>query len=319
MPSLNFFKKKPKKKDFLVIEIGLEKITCAIFAKEEKLVKLVGVGKKRFSSSEEVFDAVLEALDSLAAIVPDFPSTGLLGISGGSLETITTIARYKRPKVKKPISSKETEDILHKIVGDLNTNEKKIFFSTVAGAQIDGVRVSNPLGLKGEKVELSCFVAFKDSTEMELLDRLMDEIDLKIEKIMPASFAVAKALEPKNLEDALIFRVGVDKSEITALVDGHVSEILPVGLGSREPELLPLSWQAVLSKLEKNHHPDLIWLFADNDQVELPKLKEILIGFDWKSKSGFEVAPKIEVAESIQNFSPADIGVYGLSRQEIEE
>ena len=319
MPKFNFFKRKQKKKNFLVIEIGLEKITCAIFEKEQKQIKLVGVGKKKFSSQEEVFDSVLEALDSLAAIVSDFPPTGLLGISGGSLETITTIARYVRDKPKKPIDPKETESILHKIVEDLETKDKEIFFSTVAGAKIDGVKVTNPLGLKGEKIELSCFVALKDKAEMELLDRLMGEIDLKIEKVIPTSFTVAKTLESKKIEDALLFRVGVKKSEITVLIDGHVSEILPVGLGLGEPDLLSLAWQTAVKKVEKNKLPDLIWVFADNDKADPAEAQDLLVKFDWKSKLGYEAAPKIEIADSIDNFSATDVGIYALSAQEVDE
>ncbi len=319
MPKFNFFRRKQKKKKFLVIEIGLEKITCAIFDKEEKQIKLIGVGKKKLASQEEVFDSVLEALDSLAAVVADFPQTGTLGISGGSLETITTIARYVRDKPKKAIDSKETENILHKIVEDLETKDKEIFFSSVAGAQIDGVRVSNPLGLKGEKVELSCFVALKNKAEMELLDRLMGEIDLKVEKVIPTSFTVAKSLESKKIEDALLFRVGVNKSEITVLIDGHVSEILPVGLGLAEPELLSLAWQTAVKKMEKDKQPNLIWVFSDNDQADTSKAQELLEKFDWKEKLGFEIAPKIEVAGSIGNFSATDIGIYALSAQEIDQ
>ncbi|MCH7541839.1 hypothetical protein IH981_03670 [Patescibacteria group bacterium] len=318
MPNLNPFKRKPKKKDFLIVEIGLEKITCAIFEKEEPHVKLVGVGKKSFSSPEEVFDATLEALDSLAKIVPDFPTDGILGISGGSLETITTIARYSRPKPKKQISFKETEDVLHQVVADLNKEGKKIFFSTVSGATIDGVKVTNPLGLKGEKMELSCFVAFKDTNEMDLLDRLMNEIDLKIEKIIPSSFAVSKILTSKNLDDVLIFRVGADKSELTVMIDGHVSEILPVGIGGKEPQLLHLAWQVAIKKFGDGKMPDLVWLFADNDQVELEKVSALLKEYPWKTSLGFKIDPKVEIASNIQNFTPSDVGIYALSLQEFE-
>lgn len=317
MPNFNLLKRQPKSKDFLVIEIGLEKITTAIFEKEEHTLKLKGIGKKSFTKQEEVFDSVLEALDSLAALVPDLPPKGLLGISGGSLETVTTIARYTRQNPKKPMDVKETEGILENIVQDLDTTEKKIFFSTVAGANIDGVKVSNPLGLKGEKVELSCFVAFKNAEEMELLDRLMEEIDLKIEKIVPSSFAVTHFLENKNMSDALIIRVGTNKSEITSLVGGHISEILPVGLGLNNEEFLPLAWQTAILKLEKGTYPDLIWVFPDHDKVELSKAKEILSTFNWQEKLHFDAHPKIELAENIHSFSPSEISVRALGEQEI--
>src|SRR4030042_2150501 len=97
MPSFKLFKRKPAKKDFLILEVGLEKVNCAIFEKEGEEGRPKGVGRKKFSSQEEVFDSCLESLDALAAIVPDFPRHGILGISGGSLETVTTIAKYDRP------------------------------------------------------------------------------------------------------------------------------------------------------------------------------------------------------------------------------
>jgi hypothetical protein len=317
LPMVKFFNRKPKKEDFLVLEIGLERITCAIFKKEENTLQLSGVGRKKFFSQEEVFDATLGAIDALAAIVPDFPHKGILGVCGGSLETTTTIARYDRPKPKSSISPKETEEALHKVVEKLEVPGKKIFFSTIANAKIDGVKVTNPIGLKGEKIELSCFAAFKDVEEIALIDRLISEIDLTVEKIVPVGFAVASMLERRNLKNALIYRAGTVRSEFTVLIDGHVAEISPVDLGTEEAELLPFAWQASLKSVEKPEAPALVWLFGDSDEVALDPLKENLLAFDWNSRLGFEVRPKVEIAEPIHNFSPADMGIYALSQGEV--
>jgi hypothetical protein len=314
---LKFFKRKPKKEDFLVLEIGLERITCALFKREKGTLQLIGVGRKKFFGQEEVFDATLEALDALAAIVPDFPRRGILGVSGGSLQTTTTLARYDRPKPKHPISHKETEEALSKVVENLEVPGKKIFFSTIANARIDGVKVTNPIGLKGEKVELSCFAAVKTTEEINLLDRLIAEIDLTVEKIIPTSFAIASMLERKNLKNALIYRAGVAKSEFTILIDGHVAEIFPVDLGTEEPELLPFAWQAALKDVEKSSAPALVWLFSDNDEVLLEPLKGSLLSFSWKERLGFEITPKIEIAGSVHNFSPSDMGIFALSQGEV--
>lgn len=314
---LKFFKRKPKKEEFLVLEVGLERITCALFKREAGALQLTGVGRKKFFSQEEVFDATLEALDALAAIVPDFPRHGILGVCGGSLQTTTTLARYNRPKPKHPITQKETEEALSKVVQNLEAPGKKIFFSTIANARIDSVKVSNPIGLKGEQIELSCFAAVKSNDEIALLDRLTAEIDLSVEKIVPASFAVASMLERKNLKNALLYRAGITKSELTILVDAHVAEIFPVDLGTEEPELLPFSWQAALKGVEKKDAPALIWLFADNDEVALEPLKESLLAFDWREKLGFDITPKVEIAETTHNFSPSDMGVFALSQGEV--
>jgi hypothetical protein len=101
------------------------------------------------------------------------------------------------------------------------------------------------------------------------------------------------------------------------MVDGHVSEILPVGVGTSALKFLPSAWQVAMKKFEKGKLPDLIWLYADHDQVNLEKIKEVLSSFPWKEKLNFQLDPRVEVAKNIHNFSPADIGIYALSQQEV--
>lgn len=310
-----FFSKKPKGKEFLVLEVGLERINCAIFQNEGAQIKLLGVGRKKFSSNEEIFNSSIEALDSLAAVVSDFPRTGILGVSGGSSETITTIARYTREKPKKKIDEKETRGVLKQVVDSLEKSDKKIFFTSVANAKIDGVRVTNPIGLKGKSVELSCFVSLKPVGEIQLYDKLAEELDLKIEKTLPTAFSVAKLLEQKNLKDALVFRAAAEKSELTILEEGQVSEVYPVDLGLGSEAFLPLSWESALRGVNKENIPGLVWIFADHDGIELEKVKNLMQSYNWAANLQFPVNPKIEVAESVHHFSSSDIGLYALSQE----
>ncbi|OGY24164.1 MAG: hypothetical protein A2172_01305 [Candidatus Woykebacteria bacterium RBG_13_40_15] len=311
----NILQRKPKNQNFFVLEIGLERVTCAIFNKEDSQLKLAGVGRKKFSSHEDIFNSSIEALDALSAIVPDIPEKGILGISGGSLETITTIARYERPKATKPIDHKETEQVLNQVIENLDKTNKKIFFSTISGAKIDGVSVTNPLGLRGQKVELSCFVAFQSEVEVELLNRLVGEIEIDVKKMLPTSFSVCKILEQKEVKNALLFRVGLAKSEITILEEGHVSDIYPFDLGMNNLSYIQFAWEAALKDIEKEHAPSLIWLLADNDEAELEKLKEELKSYDWQSKINIPINPKVEIVSSVHHFSVSDITLYALAQE----
>lgn len=313
MPKI--FSKRPKNKEFLVLEIGLERINCAIFRDEGFQIKLLGVGRKKFSSSDEVFNSCIEALDSLAAIVSDFPREGILGVAGGSLEIITTIAHFDREKPKIEIDVDETQAVLKQIVESIEKPDKKIFFSSIASAKIDGVKVTNPIGLRGKAIDLSCFVALKSTKEIELLEKIADEIDLKLEKTVPTVFSVAKLLEPKNLKEALLMRAAMEKSEITLLEQGYISEVYPVNLGLSEEKFLPLTWESALKEVKKESLPDLVWIYADSDGLDLEKLKEIMTNYDWSSNLQYEVNPKIEIAESIHNFSLSDIGLYALGQE----
>lgn len=308
------FKPKVKHKDFLVLEIGLEKITFALFQKTQHSVSLVGVSHRKYSSPDEIFDSTLEALDSLATIVQDFPRRGIIGVSGGSLETNTTIVRYTRPRPKSALNREETQDILDQVVKNLDMGEKKIFFSTIAGAKVDGIYVSNPLGLKGEKVELSTFIALRNQNEIELLDRLASEIDLKVDKIIPSGFTAARLLESKEIKNGFIIRVGGEKTEVAILTDGHVNEILPIDVGLKDGEYFSFVWELSFHKIQKDKWPSLIWLYADSEDVDLEKAKTMMENFEWKGL-GVDNPPTIEISPQIENFSPSDMGVYSLAKE----
>lgn len=315
MPIFNPFNRKSKSKDFLVLEVGLERVVCALFKREDSGLKLSGIGRKKFSSRDEIFNSTLESLDALSAIVPDLPTRGILGISGGFLETATTIAHYSRPNQESKIDQKETEAVLKQVVEGLERGEKKIFFSTIAQAKIDGVKITNPLGLKGKEVDFSCFVAFSETSELELFNRIVSEIEMKVEKIVPTSFSIAKKLEHKNLDNALIVRFGENKSELTLLQAGQIAEIFPVDLGAAEIDLLPYAISAILKEVDSTKKPGLVYLFADNDEVDLEKVKESLGSFNWVENLGFETAPKVEVAAGEDNFSASDLGLHALSQE----
>lgn len=313
------FKKKKKNEEVLIVEIGLERINCAVFKKDGPSLKLLGIGRKKFSSRDEIFNATIEALDSLVAIVPDIPHDGIIGVSGGSLETINTIARYSRPNKKSKISVKETSNALKKVVENLDTKNKKIFFTTVGSAKLDQVKVTNPIGLKGENIELSCLVALKSSSEIKLFDRVVDDIDLDVDKILPTSFSVARFLEKKNLKDVLAIRVGAEKAELIMLQDGFLSEVFPIDLGAQDDQFFLFALKAVLKDVKEEKLPALVWLFADSDSVDLNKFKDQLSVLDWNKELRFSVRPRIEIAEGTHNFSVSDIGLYALSQEVIEE
>ncbi len=313
------FKSKPKNTDFLVIEIGLERIACGIFKDEEGVPKLSGIGRKKYSSREEIFNSTLEALDALSAISEKIPQNGVLGVSGGSLQTTTTIAHYTRPKPNNPITVKETEHVIKEVVERLETTEKKILFSSIASAKIDGAKVTNPVGLKGKEVEFSCFVAFVDGSELELFNRIVDEIEFKVKKIVPTSFAVVKVLETKNVENALLIRCGENKSELTIISEGQIAEIFPVDLGIADKQFLKFSWEAALKNIEKKNLLSLVWVFGDHEEANLEEMKQELEKFPWRETIGVEKPPTIEIAESIENFSPSDMGLYSLGKEGILE
>jgi len=138
-----------------------------------------------------------------------------------------------------------------------------------------------------------------------------------VKKMIPTSFAICKLLQQKEVKNALLFRVGSEKSELTVIEDGHVADISPFDLGMNNLTYIQFSWEAALKDLNKEHAPSLIWLLADSAELELEKLKEDLKSYEWHSKLSIPIVPKVEIVSSIHNFSVSDISLYALVQEEV--
>jgi hypothetical protein len=311
LPKIPFRKKKDK--DFLLIEIGLEVVNIAKLSIGDE-TKIEEVGRKKFTTLDDMFNASLEAIDELAGKAEDLPKKAILGVSGGPIKTETTVAQYKRKEPKEPISDEEVSKILEEVSAKEEPGNLKLFFSTIASANIDDTKVSNPIGIKGEKAALSCFIAYKHPEELKVFDKLVDEIDMELEKIIPTSFAVAKMELKKGTEEALLFRLGKNRSEATLLTKGHIDRIVQFDLGVSNPELFLVGLETVLEKLPSSAKPEELWLYPDNGDVDLSEISERLEQFPW-GNVGFEKAPRISVSDSSAEVAVEDVGLSALSME----
>ena len=309
LPKIPFRKKQPK--EFLLIEIGLEVVNMAKLSINPD-PKIEAVGSKKFTTLDEMFNASLEAIDDLAGKTDSLPKTAILGVSGGPIKTETTVAQYTRPEPKEPISSDEVRKVLEEVSAKEEPGNLKLFFSTIASATIDGTKVSNPIGIKGEAATISCFIAYKHPEELEIFDKLVDEIDMELDKIIPTSFAVAKLMLKKGTEEALLLRLSPNRTEATLMTKGHIDRIVQFDLGVSNPELLTVGLEVVLEKMPKESRPEVIWLYPDNSDVDLSEISEELKDFPWNNFN-FETAPEVKTAGSSEGDGITDIGLSALT------
>lgn len=315
IPKLNFTKKK-KESRFVVLDIGLGRVNIAIFDIDEDGPKFVGVGRRSFIGADTVLDATLEATDALGAIVDELPSRAIVGVSGGSLESISTIAKYTREKPKQPIDKKEIASVLEKITSE-EKEGFKVFFSTITSSNIDQSKVTNPIGVKGEKAEINCFVAFKPQEELTIYDQIIDELEIKPEKIIPTSFAVSQMVKDKVPANSLLIRVGQNRTEVSEIEGGHLARVTNFDLGTEQLDFFNLAIEAILERQEEKDRANYIWLYADSQECNLIDVTEKIASVDWKKKFKLKEDMKIERAETENNFAPADMGLLALSLQEV--
>ena len=313
----NIIPKKDKKHSrFVVLDIGLGRVNIAIFDTTPEGPKFVGVGRRSFGAADTILDATLEATDALGAIVDELPSAAIVGVSGGKLDTISTIARYTREKPQQAIDKNEAASVLEKVSAEEKEN-LKIFFSTITSANIDGAKLTNPIGVKGEKAEVNCFIAFKREEELKIYDQIIDELELKPEKIIPTSFAVTQMVSKDLTGNTLLLRIGQTKTEAAQVHRGNLIKVTNIDLGAEQLDYYPFALEALLEKQNPEERTSLIWLYADTDEVNLVDIEEKLASVDWKKKFDLKEEIKIERASGENNFGQSDMGLLALSLQEI--
>jgi len=197
---------------------------------------------------------------------------------------------------------------------------KKLFFTAISSAKIDGVKVTNPVNLKGSDAEISCFVAFQDETELSAVNQIANQMDLKINKILPTSFAVFQLItkSDKNVSDGLIIRLAEDSSEETFLTEGHINEVYNLDLGLRKIEFWKIA-QEILLKEGRFSEGSPIWLYSEGEESPLEEIKEFFSEFPWREKFGFGQIPTINNLPLPHGVNQSDASLFALAREESDE
>src|SRR3989344_4711204 len=113
--NLDQFLPKKEDPDFLVLDVGLQRLTGAVFRTtpaKPAVPKLMGLGRKIQPEGTELTDLLPETLKTIETIVSSLPKKVLLGVSGFGTKTATIVAKVERPDSSKPVSEEELQEIL---------------------------------------------------------------------------------------------------------------------------------------------------------------------------------------------------------------
>lgn len=306
-PFKSIFPSTETPKNFLVIDLGLEKVTASIFELVDGAPpKMLGVGRKE--RSKNLQESLEGVLDAVSATSDSLPKKVILGLSGGMMKIVTTIVRYKREETGEEITDKEISEVLEKI--DQENHPLKLFFASIISANVDGHKVLNPIGLKGAFVELNFFSSFRNQEEIEFLDNVLANLNFEIFKVLPSAFATTKILLTKGIRDFLILRLAAATTEVTWVKNGGILDIINFSLGEENQDWR-IGLEVVIAKYYKEHSlPDFFWIFGEDGDLE--KIKESITNFPW-SKFNLDKNPKIEVPNFSGDFSAKDLVLLALS------
>jgi cell division protein FtsA len=253
---------KPKEDgQYLVgLDIGTENVKALIAELIDDDLRIIGVGRAHQSLS----DMQSGAVSDIASVVSNCDAalaqaerqanvnvrTAVIGIAGELVKGTTTTIRAKRQNPSKPLDIKEVERIIGLVQARAEEKAKKelawelggkeveirLVNSALVGIDIDGYKVTNPIGFQGKDVLVQLYTAFAPMIHIGALERVSQELDIDLLAVAAEPFAVARSVignQQNATMNAILMDVGGGTTDIAVLDDGGVQGTKMFGIGGR--------------------------------------------------------------------------------------
>jgi len=256
-----FFKKKTESKGnyVLALDIGTEFVKTVIVDVQGNKGVIRGVGNCQQKLGDMYQGAIMDIAsvienskvairraEKMAGVIPD---QLILGIAGELVQGDTQTLMYTRKKPEDKIDLAELKNIVQKaqwkayeqargrIAEETGFSEIeiKLVNAAVVDVNIDGYKVSNPLGFQGKEVEVSIFNAFAPLVHFGSLQTIAAELDMDLLAITVEPYAVARSLSFEDGGDfsAIFIDIGGGTTDVAVVENGGVLGTKMFNLGGR--------------------------------------------------------------------------------------
>jgi cell division protein FtsA len=252
----------PNKGQYLVaLDIGTEFVKVLLCRVEGDTAVVIGVGRQRQRLTDmaagavtdiagvvENCDAALRQAEEMAGVsAKDVPT--VIGIAGELVKGTSTTIRYKRMKPETPIQLSELEKILSRVqnkafeqaraqlsweTGYEEIDVKQVN-TAVVDVEIDGYRITNPIGFQGRDVSIQLFNAFAPMVHLGAIQMVASNLDLNLVNVAAEPFAVAKSVGQQDSTEfsAIFIDIGGGTTDIALVNNGGVEGTKMFAIGGR--------------------------------------------------------------------------------------
>lgn len=255
-------KAKPTSDDQYIVglDIGTEFVKALVGRVNGDQIEIIGVGR----SHQELSDMQSGAIADIGSVVQNCDEalaeaekqagvsarTAVIGIAGELVKGTTTTVRCSRKSANKPLDVTEMERIItlvqdralakakQQIAWEMGGKpvELRLVNSALVNIEIDGYKVTNPIGFQGKDVVIQLYTAFAPMIHLGALEKTAEELDLDLLAVAAEPFAVARAVigdNPNASLSAILMDVGGGTTDIAVVNDGGVQGTKMFGIGGR--------------------------------------------------------------------------------------
>lgn len=242
------------------LDIGTEFVKALIGRIDSDRIEVVGVGR----AHQDLSDMQAGAIADIGSVVENCDKalaeaeqqagvsvrTAVIGIAGELVKGMTATVRVSRKNADKPLDAPEVERIIKLVQGRAEEKAKKqlawelggkevevrLVNSALVGIEIDGYKVTNPIGFQGREVVVQLYTAFAPLIHIGALERTAQQLDLDLLAVAAEPFAVSRSVigdDTSASMNAILMDIGGGTSDIAVITDGGVQGTKMFGIGGR--------------------------------------------------------------------------------------
>lgn len=244
----------------VALDIGTEFVKALIGRVKGDSIEIIGVGR----AHQELSDMQAGAIADISSVVANCDKalsqaeeeagvsvrTAVIGIAGELVKGTTTTVRVTRKQPDKALDLVEVEKIIKLVQGRAEEKAKKqlawelggkevavrLVNSALVGIEIDGYKVTSPIGFQGKDVVVQLYTAFAPMIHIGALERTAQQLDLDLLAVAAEPFAVARSVIGNDANasmSAVLMDVGGGTTDIAVINDGGVQGTKMFGIGGR--------------------------------------------------------------------------------------
>jgi len=244
----------------VALDVGTEYVKALIGRVQDDTVEIIGMGR----AHQELSDMQAGAIADISSVVANCDRalsqaedeagvsvrTAVIGIAGELVKGTTTTVRVSRKQPDKALDLAEVERIIKLVQERAEAKAKKqlawelggkevavrLVNSALVGIEIDGYKVTSPIGFQGKDVVVQLYTAFAPMIHIGALERTAQQLDLDLLAVAAEPFAVARSVIGNDANasmSAILMDIGGGTTDIAVINDGGVQGTKMFGIGGR--------------------------------------------------------------------------------------
>lgn len=244
----------------VALDIGTEFVKALIGRVSGDDIEIVGVGR----THQQLSDMQAGAIADIASVVANCDQalsqaedqagvsvrTAVIGIAGELVKGTTTTVRVTRKQPDKALDLAEVEKIIKLVQQRAEAKAKKqlawelggkevdvrLVNSALVGIEIDGYKVTSPIGFQGRDIVVQLYTAFAPLIHIGALEQTAQRLDLDLLAVAAEPFAVARSVignDANATMSAVLMDVGGGTTDIAVIDEGGVQGTKMFGIGGR--------------------------------------------------------------------------------------